>query len=197
MLQDRGSRMWLQAIKEISIISRPAVSLNQPPTRWLNRGLFLPEVKQSMCESDHRPPSANFKNAWSCTSAPPYAFTAWSLSTCCLRFHSFVNKDCHSGTRRLKDYPEGSKLPRNVKNKLPNKTASYFRKLWSSALPYYSSHCYWDWNELPAVQHKYSRPSVVRTVWAERWSRLPVNPDHRGEFRGIANVKKNHHTVPK
>ena len=54
-----------------------------------------------------------------------------------------------------------------------------------------------DWNELPIVQHNYSRSSVVRTVWAETWSGLPINPDHRGEFRGIANVKKNHHTVPK
>jgi hypothetical protein len=39
-----------------------------------------PEVKQPGREADHSsPPSAEVKNAWSCTSFPQYVFMAWYL----------------------------------------------------------------------------------------------------------------------
>jgi hypothetical protein len=37
------------------------------------------EVKRPRCEADHSPPSSDeAKNAWSYTSTPHYALTAWS-----------------------------------------------------------------------------------------------------------------------
>jgi hypothetical protein len=57
-------------------VSRPALGPTQPPiqgTRSLSLG-----VKRPGREADHSPPfSALFRNAWSYTSTPQYAFMAW------------------------------------------------------------------------------------------------------------------------
>jgi hypothetical protein len=43
-------------------------------------GVLSPGIKRPERETNHTPPfSVEIKNAWSYTSIPPYAFTAWSL----------------------------------------------------------------------------------------------------------------------
>jgi hypothetical protein len=60
-----------------STVSKPALGLSQPPIQWVPGDLSL-GVKRSGREVHHSPTSsAEFKNAWSCTSAPQYAFMAW------------------------------------------------------------------------------------------------------------------------
>jgi len=50
-----------------------------------------PGVKRPGREADHSPPSsAEVKNAWSCTSTPPYVFTAWCLVKYRIRLHGVV-----------------------------------------------------------------------------------------------------------
>jgi hypothetical protein len=40
--------------------------------------LWVPWVQRPRREASHSPPSnAEIKNAWSCTSTPPYVFMAW------------------------------------------------------------------------------------------------------------------------
>jgi hypothetical protein len=51
----------------------------QPPIQWVP-GSFSPGVNWSRREADLSPPSsAEVKNAWGCTSAPPYVFKAGCL----------------------------------------------------------------------------------------------------------------------
>jgi hypothetical protein len=43
-------------------------------------GALFPRIKQLWCETDHSPPSSvEIKDAWSCTSTPPYTFMVWYL----------------------------------------------------------------------------------------------------------------------
>jgi hypothetical protein len=58
-------------------VSRPALGPTQPPIQWVSGAVSL-GVKRPGCEADHSLPSnAEFKNAWSYTSTPQYAFMAW------------------------------------------------------------------------------------------------------------------------
>jgi hypothetical protein len=58
--------------------SRPAVT--HPASYPMGTGDSLPEVKGPEREADHSSPTtAEFINAWSCTSTPQYVFIAWSL----------------------------------------------------------------------------------------------------------------------
>jgi hypothetical protein len=57
--------------------SRAALGPTQPPVQWVPGAVSL-GVKRPGRESDYSPPSrADFKNAWSYTSTPQYAFMAW------------------------------------------------------------------------------------------------------------------------
>jgi len=63
----------------ITSISRPVLGPTKPLILWVLRVLSL-GVKQPGHEADHSPPSsAEIKNAWSCTSTPPYIFMAQCL----------------------------------------------------------------------------------------------------------------------
>jgi hypothetical protein len=58
-------------------VSRPALGPTQPPIQWVT-GTFSVGVKRSGRGADHSLPfSAEVKNAWTYTSTPQYAFTAW------------------------------------------------------------------------------------------------------------------------
>jgi hypothetical protein len=51
-----------------------------PGSYPMGTGGNSPRVKMLGREADHSPlSSAEFKNAWSCTSTPPYIFMAWYL----------------------------------------------------------------------------------------------------------------------
>jgi len=53
-----------------------ALGPTHPPIQWVSGNLSL-EVKRPERESDHPPPSSvEVKNAWNCTSIPPYVFMA-------------------------------------------------------------------------------------------------------------------------
>jgi hypothetical protein len=57
--------------------SRPALGPTQPPSQWVP-GAISSEEKRLGREADHSPLSgAEIKNAWSCSSTPPYVFTSW------------------------------------------------------------------------------------------------------------------------
>jgi len=58
-------------------VSRPALGPTQHPIQWVAGAVSL-GTKQPGREADHLPPStAEVQNAWSYTSTPQYAFTAW------------------------------------------------------------------------------------------------------------------------
>jgi hypothetical protein len=61
----------------LAAASRPALG-NHPAAYAMGiRGVLSPGVKRRGHEADHSPPfSAQFKNAWSCTSTPQYIFMA-------------------------------------------------------------------------------------------------------------------------
>ena len=62
--------VWLPARKA----SIPSMRFNQPPVLWLTEA-FSRRLKRPMGEDDHSlPSSAEIKNAWSCTVAPPSVF---------------------------------------------------------------------------------------------------------------------------
>jgi hypothetical protein len=64
----------------LTTMSRPALGPIQPPSQWVPGALFL-RVKQPGCEADHSPSSsAEVKNAWSDTSAPPVHLHGMVLS---------------------------------------------------------------------------------------------------------------------
>jgi hypothetical protein len=72
------SRLGL-GILPFTTASRMALGPTQPPTQWVSGALSL-EVKRPGPKTDHSPPSsAEVKNAWSYTSAPPHVFMAWCL----------------------------------------------------------------------------------------------------------------------
>jgi hypothetical protein len=61
----------------VTTASIPALGTAQPLTQWVP-GSLSQGVKRLGREADHSPPSsAVVKNAWSCTSAPEFAFMAW------------------------------------------------------------------------------------------------------------------------
>jgi hypothetical protein len=79
-LDDRGfeSRQGM-GIFPFTTASRPALGPAQSPIQWIPGDLSL-GVRRPGSEADHSPPSsAKFKNAWSYTYAPQYAFMAWCL----------------------------------------------------------------------------------------------------------------------
>jgi hypothetical protein len=64
----------------LAAASKPALGPTQPPVRWVP-GALAPAVKRQGREADNsRPPSAEVKNAWSCTSTLPYVYMAYVLS---------------------------------------------------------------------------------------------------------------------
>jgi len=57
--------------------SRGALELTGPTVQWLL--VSVPRIKRPERNDDHwPPPSAEVKNVWSYTSAPPYASMAWA-----------------------------------------------------------------------------------------------------------------------
>jgi hypothetical protein len=63
----------------LTIASRTALRRTQPPIQWVPGALSL-GVKRPGREAEHSPPSsAEVKNAWGYTSAPPYALMEWCL----------------------------------------------------------------------------------------------------------------------
>jgi hypothetical protein len=55
------------------------VTMLKKPIQWIP-GALSPGVKRTGREDDNSPQSnAEVKNAWSCASAPTYAFMAWYL----------------------------------------------------------------------------------------------------------------------
>jgi len=55
----------------LATASRPTLGPNQPPFQWVP-GVLTPEVKWTVREVDHSPPSsADVKNEWSYTSTSP------------------------------------------------------------------------------------------------------------------------------
>jgi hypothetical protein len=61
--------------------SRPTVGPTQPPVQWV-RGALCLELKRPWHEGNHSPScSAEIKNAWNCTSTPPYVLIACFLIT--------------------------------------------------------------------------------------------------------------------
>jgi len=64
-------------IFHFTIASRQALGPNQPTNQWVPVVLSL-RVKRPGRPADNSPPSsAKVKSAWSYSSTPPYAFTAW------------------------------------------------------------------------------------------------------------------------
>jgi hypothetical protein len=60
----------------------------RPPIQWV-LGALSQRVKRPRCEVDHSPPySAEFNNEWRYTSAPPYAFMVYTLTTLILLYPS-------------------------------------------------------------------------------------------------------------
>lgn len=63
----------------LSTVSRPAVGSIQPPIQLIP-GALSSGLKRPESEADHSPPtSAAVKNAWRCTSTPPYISMACRL----------------------------------------------------------------------------------------------------------------------
>jgi len=70
--------------------SRWAPGPTQPPIQWV-LGAVTSEVKWSGREADHSSPSSTkIKNAWSCTSTPPYVFVQERLIKREIRLHGVV-----------------------------------------------------------------------------------------------------------
>jgi hypothetical protein len=76
-LDDRGfeSRQGL-SIFFFTTAPRPVLGPTQPPKYWVPGAISL-GVKQSGCEANHSPPSAEVKNVWSYTYTLQYVFMAW------------------------------------------------------------------------------------------------------------------------
>jgi hypothetical protein len=67
----RGSSPGRGEIFLLSTSSRPVLGPTHPPIQWVPGALY-PEVKRPGCKANHSPPtSAEVKNTWIYTSAPP------------------------------------------------------------------------------------------------------------------------------
>jgi hypothetical protein len=71
---DRGKNF------HFSKASSPALGPTQPHIQWVPE--FFPDAEGPERDIDQSPPSsAEVKNDWNYTSAPPYVFTAWTGTT--------------------------------------------------------------------------------------------------------------------
>jgi hypothetical protein len=71
----RGADLFLL----LATASRQALEPTNPSPQWVP-GVLFEGLKGPVRETDHTPPSsAEFKNAWSCTSTLPYIFMFWCL----------------------------------------------------------------------------------------------------------------------
>jgi hypothetical protein len=65
--------------KSLELFDQNKLNYTQRPSQWATEALSR-GVNRTGREADHSPPSsAEFKNAWSYVSIPPYVFMAWCL----------------------------------------------------------------------------------------------------------------------